>query len=95
MKITISTNIKPDQNKKLLKLTLDDASGTQRTVVSGIAPWYKAEELTGRKVVLVANLKPATICSVESRGMILAADCPDGSVKVLFADELTTGASIR
>lgn len=81
--------------KKLLKLTLDDASGTQRTVVSGIAPWYKPEDLTGRKIVLVANLKPAVICSVESRGMILAADCPDGSVKVLFADELTTGATIR
>jgi len=81
--------------KKLLKLTLDDGSGTQRTVVSGIAPWYKPEDLTGRKIVLVANLKPAVICSVESRGMILAADCPDGGVKVLFADDLSAGAHIR
>lgn len=81
--------------KKLLKLTLDDASGSPRTVVSGIAPWYQPEELTGRKIILVANLKPAVICSVESRGMILAADCPDGMVKVLFADDLPAGARIR
>jgi len=81
--------------KKLLKLTLDDASGSPRTVVSGIAPWYQPEELTGRKIILVANLKPAVICSVESRGMILAADCPDGTVKVLFADDLPAGARIR
>ena len=43
--------------KKLLKLTLDDGSGTPRTVASGIAQWYKPEDLIGHKVVLVANLK--------------------------------------
>ena len=56
--------------KKLLKLTLDDGSGTPRTVASGIAQWYKPEDLIGHKVVLVANLKPAVLCGVESLSLI-------------------------
>lgn len=81
--------------KKLLKLTLDDGSGTPRTVASGIAQWYKPEELIGHKVVLVANLKPAMLCGVESQGMILAADCTKDDVKVLFVDNMPAGAKIR
>ncbi len=80
--------------KKLLRLTLDDGEG-ERTVASGIAKYYKPEELVGRKVILVANLKPATLCGVESCGMILAADCAEDDVKVIFVDDLTTGAKIR
>ncbi len=45
-----------------------------RTVVSGIKPWYDKDKLLGRKVVLVANLKPAKLRGIESQGMILAAD---------------------
>lgn len=81
--------------KKLLKLTLDDGSGAPRTVASGIAQWYKPEDLIGHKVVLVANLKPAMLCGVESQGMILAADCAKDDVKVLFVDNLPAGAKIR
>lgn len=81
--------------KKLLKLTLDDGSGTPRTVASGIAQWYKPEDLIGHKVVLVANLKPAVLCGVESQGMILAADCAKDDVKVLFVDHMPAGAKIR
>jgi methionyl-tRNA synthetase len=81
--------------KKLLCLTLDDGSGTPRTVASGIAPWYKPEELIGHKIVLVANLKPAVLCGIESNGMILAADCGENDVKVLFVDYMPTGAKIR
>lgn len=81
--------------KKLLKLTLDDGSGAPRTVASGIAQWYKPEDLIGHKVVLVANLKPAVLCGVESQGMILAADCAKDDVKVLFVDNLPAGAKIR
>lgn len=81
--------------KKLLKLTLDDGSGTPRTVASGIAQWYKPEDLIGHKVVLVANLKPAVLCGVESQGMILAADCAKDDVKVLFVDNMPAGAKIR
>lgn len=81
--------------KKLLRLTLDDGSGEERTVASGIAQWYKPEDLINRRVILVANLKPAKIRGVESQGMILAADCADGKVKVAFADDMPVGAKIR
>ena len=80
--------------KKLLKLTLDDGEG-ERTVASGIAPWYQPDDLVGHKVVIVANLKPATLCGVESQGMILAADTSDGNVQVLFVDNMETGAKLR
>ena len=80
--------------KKLLKLTLDDGEG-ERTVASGIAPWYKPEDLTGHKVIIVSNLKPAKLCGVESQGMILAADNVEDDVKVIFVDDLNTGAKIR
>ena len=85
--------------KKLLKLTLNDGTKEPRTVCSGIAPWYTPEQLIGRKVVLVANLKPVKLCGVESAGMILAASeaKEDGSedVKVLFVDEMTPGSAIH
>ena len=79
--------------KKLLKLTLNDGEG-ERTVASGIAQWYKPEDLIGHHVVIVANLKPAKLCGVESQGMILAADVGD-DVKVLFVDNIPAGASIH
>ena len=79
----------------LLKLQLDDGMGG-RQVVSGIAPWYKPEDLIGKKIMLVANLKPAKLCGVESCGMICAADMPNGDVKVIFPDDsLPVGAKIR
>lgn len=81
--------------KKLLKLTLDDGSGKERTVASGIAKYYKPEELTGHTVIVVANLKPAKLCGVESGGMILAADCAEDDVKVLFIDNVPAGSKIR
>ncbi|MBQ8533174.1 MAG: methionine--tRNA ligase [Clostridia bacterium] len=81
--------------KKLLKLTLDDGSGKERTVASGIAKWYKPEDLIGHTVIVVANLKPAKLCGVESQGMILAADCADDDVKVVFIDGVPAGSKIR
>ena len=82
--------------KKLLKLTLDDGTGTDRTVASGIAQWYTPDDLVGKKIVVVANLKPAKLCGVESNGMILAADCAEDDVKVVFLDEsMPNGAKIR
>ncbi len=67
--------------KKLLKLTLD-LGYEKRQVVSGIAKWYKPEDLIGKKVIVVANLKPATLCGVESNGMILASG--EETVRVVF-----------
>ena len=81
--------------KKLLKLTLDDGSGTDRTVASGIAKYYKPEDLIGHTVIVVANLKPAKLCGVESNGMILAADCSEDDIKVLFIDGVPAGSKIR
>lgn len=81
--------------KKLLKLTLDDGSGKDRIVASGIAKYYTPEELIGHTVIIVANLKPAKLCGVESNGMILAADCAEDDVKVLFIDNVPAGSKIR
>lgn len=80
--------------KKLLKLTLDDGSGKERIVASGIAKWYTPEDLIGKTVVVVSNLKPAVLCGVESNGMILAADCNE-DVKVIFLDGVPAGSKIR
>lgn len=82
------------KSKKLLKLTLNDGSGNPRTVCSGIANWYKPDDLKGKSVILVSNLKPAVLCGVESQGMILAADDGD-NVKVIFVDGITPGSRIR
>ena len=81
--------------KKLLKLTLDDGSGKPRTVASGIAKYYTPDDLIGHTVIVVSNLKPATLCGVESCGMILAADLEGGDVKVIFADDIPAGSKIR
>lgn len=78
--------------KKLLKLTVFDGAN-ERTVASGIAKFYKPEELVGRKIILVSNLKPAKLCGVESCGMILAATCGE-DVKVIFVDDMPAGSKI-
>ena len=80
--------------KKLLKLTLDDGSGTDRIVASGIAKFYTPEDLIGKNVIVVSNLKPAVLCGVESNGMILAADDGD-DIKVIFVNDITPGSRIR
>ena len=72
--------------KKLLKLQVD-LGYEQRQVVSGIAKWYTPEDLIGKKIVLVANLKPATLCGIESNGMILASG--EETVRVVFLAEDT------
>ena len=86
---------KVKKSKKLLCLQLDDGFGG-RQVVSGIAAWYKPEDLIGKKVVIIANLKPVKLCGVESNGMICAADTPDGAASVIFPDQdLPCGAKLR
>lgn len=81
--------------KKLLKLIVDDGSAENRQIVSGISRWYKPEDLIGKTVVIVANLKPAKLCGEMSNGMLLAADTADGGVQVLFADDLEPGMRLR
>lgn len=79
--------------KKLLKLRVD-LGYEQRQVVSGIAKFYTPDQLVGKKIVLVANLKPATLCGIESNGMILASG--EEQIRVLFLDpETPLGERIR
>ena len=72
--------------KKLLKLQIDLGYET-RQVVSGIAKWYAPEDLLGKKIIVVANLKPAVLCGIESNGMILASG--EETVRVIFLDPAT------
>ncbi len=79
--------------KKLLKLRVD-LGYEERQVVSGIAKWYAPEDLIGKKIILVANLKPATLCGIESNGMILASG--EETVRVVFlADDTPLGERVR
>ena len=81
--------------KKLLKLTVD-LGGEERQVISGIAKFYKPEELVGKNVVLVANLKAVTLRGELSQGMILAAATDDDSIlSVVDPGELETGSVVR
>jgi methionyl-tRNA synthetase len=85
---------KVPKTSKLLKLTLD--LGTeQRTIVSGISQYYKPEDLIGHCVICVTNLKPAKLCGVESRGMLLAASDGDGKLQVAFVDGMAPGSRVR
>ena len=67
-----------------------------RSVVSGIAKYYKPEELVGKKAVFVTNLAPRKVCGILSEGMILAAEDADGKLSLVVADkdELASGALI-
>lgn len=81
--------------KKLLKLIVDDGTAENRQIVSGISQWYKPEDLIGKTVIIVANLKPAKLCGEMSCGMLLAADTDDDGVQVMFADDLKPGMRLR
>lgn len=83
-----------EKSDKLLKLIVD--LGEKRQIVSGIAKYYSPDELVGKKVAVVANLKPVKLRGVDSNGMILASSSSDGKVRVLFLDsETENGAEIR
>lgn len=78
---------------KLLQLTVKVGEET-RTVVSGIAQHYSPDDMIGKKVILVANLKPAKLRGIESRGMILAAS-HDGNLEVVTIDDITAGGRVK
>lgn len=83
------------KSKKLLKIQADDGTDKPRQIVSGISEYYKPDELIGKTVIIVANLKPAKLCGEMSNGMLLAADTADGGIKVLFADGMEPGMRLR
>ncbi|MBS5297651.1 MAG: methionine--tRNA ligase [Prevotella sp.] len=73
---------KVKKSKKLLKFTIDDGSGVERTICSGIAAYYEPEQLVGKDVLFVANFAPRKMMGIESQGMILSAVNFDGSLNV-------------
>ncbi len=83
------------KSKKLLKLQVDVGS-EQRTLVAGIAEAYEPETLVGRTVVIVANLKPATLMGIESNGMVLAASPEGGTPELVsFVTPPPPGSRVR
>ncbi|ACX72675.1 methionyl-tRNA synthetase [Methanocaldococcus vulcanius M7] len=83
------------KSKKLLKLIVD-LGDEKRQIVSGIKDYYKPEELVGKKVIVVCNLKPAKLCGVLSEGMILAAEDDKGNVVLLTVDkDIKAGSKVR
>ena len=81
------------KSNKLVKLRID--IGEERTIVAGIGKDYKPEELVGKSIIIVANLKPAKLMGVESHGMLLATDSPEGLTLIGFDREPKTGAKVR
>ena len=83
------------KSKKLIKLTVD-TGGDRRTIVAGIAEAYQPEQLVGRTIVIVANLKPAKLMGIESNGMVLAGS-PDGGTPTLvgFDQDVPPGSRVR
>ncbi len=79
---------------KLLVFKIQCGSDT-RQIVSGIAKWYKPEQLVGKKVAFIANLKPTTLRGVESQGMILSAEDEAGNLEVVSMSDVADGASIK
>jgi methionyl-tRNA synthetase len=80
---------------KLLKLTVDLGEGAPRTIVSGIAEAYTPEQVTGRSVVVVANLKPRTLRGIESRGMLLTAGPGGKELSLLDPGPMPPGSEVK
>jgi methionyl-tRNA synthetase len=84
------------KSRKLLRLMVDLGEAEPRQIVAGIAERYEPEDLVGRRIVVVANLKPVKLMGVESRGMVLAATDGEGRPYLLSPDgEVPPGAEVR
>ncbi len=92
---TVRECARVEKSDKLLRFVIDDGMET-RTIVSGIAKHYKPEELVGRQICFIANLPPRKLRGIESQGMILSAENPDGTLSVLTADrKCADGACVK
>ena len=91
----VLTAEKVEKADKLLKMTVK-VGQTDRTIVSGIAKWYKPEEMVGKEVVVVSNLKPAKVRGIMSEGMILCADDGKGNLCVVSPEKtMLSGSEVR
>ena len=84
------------KSKKLIKMKVNAGESEPRTIVAGIAEAYQPDQLVGRTIVIVANLKPAKLMGIESNGMVLAAS-PEGGLPTLISvdESLPAGARVR
>ena len=91
-KVLACENVK--KSNKLLKFQLDDGSGTPRQILSGIAKYYKPEELVGKTVVAVTNLPPRKMMGQESNGMLLSAEKDEKLNLLMLDDKIPAGAKL-
>ena len=85
----------PDADK-LYVVSIDDGTGVGRTVCAGLKPYYSIEDMVGKTVVFVANLKPRKLRGVMSEGMLLAADDGSGNVRLISVDgDINDGSTVR
>ena len=91
---TIQKAEKMPNADKLLKIEVK-VGDEVRTIVSGIAPYYKEEERTGKNVIFIANLNPAKRRGVESRGMLLAASDGQGNLKLAEVPGIASGSKVK
>lgn len=85
-----------EKTDKLLQLTLDDGTGTERTIVSGIARHYTPEQLIGKQLLFIANLPPRKLMGIESQGMILSAEDPSGTLTLAsLLGEASPGSPVK
>lgn len=92
VKVLECENVK--KSKKLLRFTLDDGSGKPRQILSGIAAYYKAEELVGKTLVACTNLAPRKMMGLESNGMLLSAEKGEGLNLLILDDAIPAGAKL-
>lgn len=83
------------ESEKLIKLKVDLGEEIPRQVLAGIKKWYKAPDLVGKQVVVVANLEPRQMMGLQSQGMMLAADTEDGPIFLTVPKDVTPGTKIR
>ena len=88
-------DVKPHPKADKLLVLSVKLGNEERTIVSGIREWYKPEELTGKKVIIVANLKPVKLRGVESQGMILAAEDETGLSVATLDRDIASGSEVR
>ena len=91
-KVLACENVK--KSNKLLRFQLDDGSGTPRQILSGIAKYYKPEELVGKTVVAVTNLPPRKMMGQESNGMLLSAEKDEKLNLLMLDDSIPAGAKL-
>ena len=90
---TVLEAVKVPKTDKLLKLTIDTGIDT-RVIVSGIAEYYRPEDMVGRQICILANLQPRVIKGIESRGMILMAKQGDGSMRFITPQEAVANGAV-